>query len=283
MIEQLQTIALVEGLLAQFSQQAPKLGLSFLTLVAGILLGKAVAKATSDILKKVGLDKAARLTGLQTIFNSIGIHSVPSEFIGRLLKYILYILVVMVSFDILGLYMIGSVFGAIIGYLPRVIGSVAILVIGLIISGVFAELVGRGIRGAGVDEVAKGVGVRFGMADLAEAITRYILYIAVAMIALSTLQINTTILALLLTIIAGAVALAGSLLLVLSFRDLGPDLAAGLYLETNRILRPGSKIKFKNISGTIKKAGLVFTTVETRNGIVRIPNKLLLEEEFTVR
>jgi len=283
MIEQLTTLKLVESLLAVLYVQVPRIGLSFLTLIIGIVLGAALAKATSKVLKKVGLDRAARLTGLQTVFTRIGIKSPASQFVGSLLKYILYILVVMISFDILGLYMVGSVFGTILAYLPRVIGAVAILILGLIVSGVLAELVGRSVRGAGVDAVAKDIGIRFGMANLAEALIRYILYVAVSMIALSTLQINTTILTMLLTIIAGAVALAGALMLVLAFRDLGPDLAAGIYLETNKIIKPGQHIKFKNISGKIVNAGFVFTTVETRSGLVRIPNKLLLAEEFTTK
>ena len=279
---QFKTFQIFETLIVDFYAFLPQLILGALTLVIGIIIGKWVYKAVRRLLKSLSFDKAAETTGLTTIAKEAHILTPFSEIIATLVKYVIYLIAIMLAFDIFNLPMIGEVLSSILSYLPRLIGAVSILIVGFIISGFIADLVGKAVKGAGINKIAEDVGVRFGMSELAEGLTRYFLYIAVILISLSTLQISTNILTQLITILMGGVVLAGVVIIVLALKDIAPNIGAGLYFESNKTFKKGQKIEFGGNSGVIEEVGFVYTIIKTRKGSLRVPNRELLIQPLRI-
>ncbi len=276
-----QSINAIDYWANQFYLYLPRLGLGLLVLFIGVLLSRTLGKIVGKILSKIGFDRATKKTGITDMAKGIGIEHSVSQIIGELIKYIGYLISLMMSFDIFGLQVLTGVLNTIINYIPRIIGSVAILVVGFIIAGFIAEVIKRGVRGAGADEVAKSVGISVSLGEVAETLVRYFLYIAVVLISLKTLQISTDILAWLFTTIAATVVVAGALMLVVSLRDIGPSMVTGMFLRSEKVLKKGDVITFKNQTGKVIRMGLAYTTVRTKKGTLQIPNRLLADQEFT--
>jgi len=270
------TFQIIEALFVKLYTFLPQLVTGSLTLVIGILLGKAVYKMIHRLLKSMRFDKAADTTGLTTVAKKAHIFTPFSEIIASLVKYAIYLIAIMLAFDIFNLPIIGDLLSLILSYLPRLIGAVSILIVGFIISGFIADLIGKAVKGAGINQIAEDVGVRIGMSELAESLTRYFLYIAVILISLSTLQISTSILTQLITILMGGIVFGSALIIVISLKDLGPNIGAGLYFDSNKTFRKGQTIEFEGIKGTVEEAGFVYTILKTKDGKLQIPNRELL-------
>lgn len=275
-----QSIPLLDALATQVYAYLPKLGLGLLVLLAGVAAGKLAGSFTTRLLIRLGLDRAAQTTGLSEVAKQIGFAPSFSEIIGLLAKYILYLLALMLAFDIFGIYALTNVLTTTFSYLPKVIGAVAILVLGFIIAGALAEIVGRGIKGAGVDKVAAGVGIKTSLGDTAESAVRYFLYIIVLLISLRTLEVSSDILNWLFTIGVAAALFAGAAILVISAKDIAPNVAAGVFIDSNKTLKTGQKIKFRQYSGTVESIGITHTAIKTKGGLVQVPNYLLMKEEL---
>lgn len=280
---ELKTLLIMENWLVQFYNYLPRLAIGILVLVIGILLGKVSYKVVRKSLSTIGLDKAAKATGLTDIAKQAKVKAQFSDVFATLVKYILYLVALAIAFDVFGLYVIGSVLSTMIAYVPRLIGAVVILVFGFIISGFVANIIGHAVKGAGINEIAEDVGVKFGLAELAENVTRYFLYVTVILITLTTLQISTNLLSLLFTVLIGGFVATGCLVLVISLKDLAPNIVTGLYFESNKSFRKGQRIQFRNHTGTIKDVGIVYTLIETSKGTVKVPNVELIREESVIK
>ena len=275
-----QSLSVLDTWAVQLYTYLPKLGLGLLILVAGVLIGRLSGGVSTRILRKLGIDRAAHTTGISDVAKQAGIVSPVSRILGKLVEYVIYLVAIMMAFDVFGLYVLTSVLTTIITYIPKIFGAVTILVVGFIVSGFTAEIVKKAVKGAGVDSVARNVGVGVGLGELAEGVVRYFLYIAVVLIALDTLQISMEVLGWLFTITAAALALSGALILVLSAKDIGPNIAAGLFIDSNKILKKGDKVTIKDYSGKVEEIGSIFTTIKTRKGLVKIPNNQLMKLEI---
>lgn len=275
-----ESINAIDAWVSQSYTYLPKLGLGLMILIIGILASKAAGGAVSKLLRKIGFDTATEKTGITDIAKSAGIEQSVSGAIGDLVKYAGYLIALMMSFDIFGMQVITGVLGTILGYIPRLIGSVAILVVGFIIASAIAEVIKRGLKSAGADEVARKVGMTISLGEIAETLVRYFLYIAVVLISLGTLGISTEVLTWLFTTGAAAIVLTGALMLVISLRDIGPSVAAGVLIKSENALKKGDRITFRGQTGEVTQIGLVHTTVRTKKGTLAIPNKTLANEEF---
>jgi len=262
---ELNTLFTMKNWAIQFYNFLPRLAIGVIVLVVGLVMGKVAYKIVTKSLAKIGLDKAAKATGLTDIAKQVRIKSRFSEVFGSLIKYTVYLVTLVIAFDIFGLSVIGSVLSAMVLYIPRLIGAVVILVFGFILSGFIANVIGRAVKGAGINEIAEDVGVKFGLAEMAESITRYFLYVAVVLVTLTTLQISTHLLTLMFTVLIGGLV------------------ATGLYFESNRTFKKGQKIEFKDYRGVIKEVGLVYTVIETPKGSVKVPNAELIKEESCIK
>jgi len=274
-----QSIPLLDALATQVYAYLPKLGFGLILLLAGIAAGKLVSSFITRLLIRLGLDRAAQNTGLSDVAKQIGFAPSFSELIGLLVKYLIYLLMLMLAFDIFGIYTLTNVLTITFSYLPKVIGAVAILILGFIMAGALAEIVGRSIKGAGVDKVATGVGIKTSLGDTAESTVRYFLYSIVTLISLRTLEISTEILNWVFTIGVAAALFAGAAILVISAKDIAPNVAAGVFIDSNKTLKAGQKIKFRQYAGTIEAIGITHTAIKTKAGRVQVPNHLLMNEE----
>lgn len=143
--------------------------------------------------------------------------------------------------------------------LPQAASGLAILVVGVMISGIVARLVGRGMRRARVDE---------GLTGFVRSLTRSGLVVLSVVIAASTAGIEMTSF----VAILGAAGLA----IGLAFQGSLSNFAGGILVLTTRPFTVGDFIEAAGHMGTVREVLVLYTVLDTPdNRRVVIPNGTL--------
>lgn len=116
-----------------------------IVILIGYAVGVLVGKAVNKIVEKVGIEKTFDQTTAGKVFRSSGIDL--SNLIGGLIKAFVIILSIILAVQILD---IGGTFGTylagIADYLPRLLGGIIIILLGMVFADLLASFIGKMIR-----------------------------------------------------------------------------------------------------------------------------------------
>jgi hypothetical protein len=170
-------------------------------IVVGWLISKAVKALVLKILQALKLDSVAESTGINDFLAKGGLKQSLSGVVGSLVYGVCLLVVAAVSVDFLGLNVIGGLLNNVILYIPNVILSIFILVLGIFLST---------IVGAMVQTAAANTGLL--RAKLLAKIVEVIILVFTIVVALEQLKISTELITLVIKAtvvsIAGAIAIA---------------------------------------------------------------------------
>jgi small-conductance mechanosensitive channel len=175
------------------------------------------------------------------------------------------------------------------GFIPRLGGALLLLVIGIIVARVFARLLRRGLRMAGLDSAAE----RWGVADVldrtatqwdlpvpvgpvAQGIVLAIFFITAA----AQLTISTALLMVLVAILLAALALPFALAFGLGGRDVARSLSAGRYVRA--AFDEGQVIRVDDVRGRVERIEPSATVLRTENETIRVPNHVLIQKTVVI-
>lgn len=155
------------------------------------------------------VDNVVRAVGLQTLFERVKIEDVVKKaeakkdttgLIAAVVKWIILLVAFIAAADSLHLPQVSEFLNNILAYVPNVVATAAILIIGAIFAHFMAKVV------AGVTRAS-----RLEFADLASSVTRYAILVFTILAALSQLGIASAFLQTLFTGFVAALAIAGGL------------------------------------------------------------------------
>jgi hypothetical protein len=198
-------------------------------LVAGYFIAKLVERWTDALLARLNFNKMAERGGLSEAMDRTGTHLDPIHAAGKLLFWMVMLVVILLASSALGLESINVMFGTMLSYIPTLIAAIVIVIIGMII-GEFVRavvLVSAG-RVAGVPVLAK----------IAKA---SVVTIAIFM-AVQQLGVAPEIVTAAFTLILGAFALAAGLAFGLGARHIAGDVTRR-WLEEGRARRQARERK----------------------------------------
>jgi len=114
----------------------PTLAVAILVIIVGAIVASALKNVVKRLVRKMGVDSALRNAGVEEITSKAGVNLDSGTFIGTLVKWFVWLVFLVVVFDILKLGEV-NVFlrDIVIGYLPNVIVAVIILIAAAIIAG----------------------------------------------------------------------------------------------------------------------------------------------------
>jgi small-conductance mechanosensitive channel len=196
-------------------------------LLTGYFLARQIERWTDHLLQRMEFNKVARAGGLAEAVERTGSRLDPAHTIGKLLFWLVMLVVILLSSMALGLDSINQMFGLMLSYIPTLIAGIIIVILGLIVG----EFV-RAIVLASAGNVA-------GVPMLARLAKVAIILIAVFM-ALQQIGVAAEIVTAAFTLILGAVALGVGLAFGLGNRDLAGEITRRWYEEA-RARRTGSR------------------------------------------
>lgn len=239
-----------------------------------LIIGWLFAKLAVRIIKKVltiakadKLDDAINeieiIEGKKLNFNTIKIVSV-------FVKWLIYIMLLIMASDILGLQIISQEISNFLGYLPRLFAALIIFTVGLLL----ANLIKNGLKSLFESMELSG-------SKIISQLVFFILIIFISITALNQAGINTEIVTNNITMILAAFLLAFALALGLGAQKVVGDLLRTFYAR--KTYEIGQIIEFNNITGEVVAIDGISVTIKTAKGKFIVPIKDLVESQVRVQ
>ncbi len=140
----------VRALVNQLMTFLPTLAGALLLLLIGWMIAKAVEAISARILKTIALDKIADQIQLSAVLAKGGVKRKLSELLGAIIYWLVMLAVIMVVFNALQLTVAAELFQNVVEFLPNVIASVFILIVGVFAAAFLATTVRTAASNAGI-------------------------------------------------------------------------------------------------------------------------------------
>ena len=259
-----------EGMLAalmhmwsEIAAFVPNLAGALVILVVGYVAARLVGAAVRRLVAAVGFDRLSERSGLASVLERINVSRPASHIVGRIVFWILLLVVLLSASESLGLERLSATIDSLVQYLPRVLGAVFILAIGL-----FAATFGRDAVRAAAENIGSEHAKTLGNATYG--------LLAVIAIALSIGQLDLE--AALLTVAVGIVMTAAGIAAALAFglgsREVAANVLAGTYLRDS--FPSGTRIAVDGIEGRVVAVEALATVLATEQGEASVPNMALV-------
>jgi small-conductance mechanosensitive channel len=240
----------------------PNLLAAIVLIIVGWLLGKLLGAVVTRVLRAVRFNEVADRAEIDTFLEKAGVRAGPSAVVGGIVRWAVYLVFFLAAFTALGLPQVSTLINSLIAYLPKVAVAVIVLLVGALAGKVMAGIV-RGALGS----------MGMGNPDLFANVARFAIIAFAVIAALDILEIAPTVVSALwiafLALIVGSVALAFGL----GGREAASHLMLGRMLRAE--VEPGVEVTAGAYQGKLVSIGSLFTTLETPQGIVKVPNSQL--------
>ena len=200
---------------------APALIGASLVLLVGYLMAKQIERWVDRVLKRMDFNRMAKEGGFAEVMDRARPHMDPVHAVGKLMFWLMMLVVILLASAALGLESINEMFGLMLSFIPTLIAGIVIVILGII--------VGEFVRGI---VVASAGGVT-GVPILAKIAKVAVILISVFM-ALQQVGVAEEIVTAAFSLILGAVALAAGLAFGLGNRDLAGEITRRWYEEGRR-------------------------------------------------
>jgi putative Mn2+ efflux pump MntP len=137
------------GMLSDFLSDViaalPAIIAAIIVVVIGYVVGKFLGKAVNKVVEKMGIEKSFDETDIGKSFRSAGMDL--SSFIGGLITAFVIVISIVIAIQILSIGgTVGDFLVDIAAYLPRLLGGVVVIVLGTVLVGFLASLVGNTLQ-----------------------------------------------------------------------------------------------------------------------------------------
>ena len=206
------TIDFALKLWVDFLNFLPLLVLGFLILIFGWLFSVGAGKIVSGVLRRLKFDQVFSNEGWKEAMEKAKIHITASQFIGSIVKWILFIVFLWITLGTWGLTHFANFMERIIEYIPNVIVASLIFVVAIVLADFLAKII-----------VAATEKANFTYTHLAGEIVRWSIWIFALFAVLIELGIARELLSILFTGIVALIVLAGGIAFGLGGKEVAGD------------------------------------------------------------
>lgn len=255
------------GLWTKVAEFLPNIAGALLLLIIGYLVAKGIGIAITKLLEKLGLDKLTERSGVASAVQSTGMDTSASAIIGKIVYWLIFLLFMIAAADSLGLPRVSDTINGFVQYLPKLIGALLVVIIGLFAAHLVRSAVETATASMQLD-YGKPLGTLIYM----------LIVIVVVSLAIGQLEIETDLLNQVVSIILFAIGAAVALSLGMGTRSTAGNIVAGLYARD--LFPPGDKITVGDISGRVIEVTATNTLLELDDGTTyTLPNSVLVENQ----
>ena len=255
---------------AEVAAFLPNLAGALVILVVGYVVAKIAAAVVRRLLAAVGFDRLSERVGLARMLGQINVEKTAGHILGRIVFWILMLTFLLTASESLGLERLSATINSLVQYLPRVLGAVFILAIGL-----FAATFSRDAVRASADTLGSRYAKTLGQA------TYLLLVVISASLAIGQLELETQLLTIVIGVVITAVGIGAALAFGLGAREVAGNLLAGTYIRDS--YPTGTRIRTGDIEGEIISVDAIATVLRAGDDIEAIvPNLTLVSSTVRV-
>lgn len=244
-------------------------GTAFAVLIVGWLLARFLSKMIEKLLKAVKADKIGDKINDIDILQNANVKILPSIVISKLIYYILMLMVLTASLEILNLDELSKQVNKLIEYIPRLFSATLILIGGLIVANAIRALLNAAFQSL---NLASG--------KLISGFVFYFIFVSVLLSALPQADFEVAFLQDNLTIIVGGIVFAFAIGYGFASRNIMSNLLAALYSRNK--FHIGDDVKIDGTRGTIIEMDSTSLTLETSDRRIVIPLNHLTTQRVEV-
>ena len=248
---------------AQFTSLTPKIAGMLAILLIGWIIARIAQAASAKVLVRTRLDHLGGYLGLNEILEEAGIRRPISGLISRLLYWLVLLTFVLPASETLGLTSVATATNLLIAFLPNVVASLLILMLGLLL----ARFIGNAVSSAAAASQVP-YSQSLGLA------ARGAMIVVVSIIAIEQLGVKSTLLQWSLIAVLVAALFSIAFAFAAGSRDVVSAILAGYYLRKS--IPEGSTVQALGRSGSLERIGPVDTLLRSEGGDWSVPNSQLL-------
>ncbi|MFD2037282.1 mechanosensitive ion channel domain-containing protein [Belliella marina] len=243
--------------------------LSLLGAVIILLLGWLITKVIAFLLKKIL--KTSRIDDLSDkvkdakLFGEAGLDFELSSVIVAFVRWILYLVFLIVAADILGWTIISNEISSLVAYLPKLFSAITLFVVGLYI----ANFIKRALKGF-LDALSI-VG-----SSLISSFVFFVILIIFSVTALNQANIDTSAITNNLVIILAGLVLIFVISLGVGSIDIVQKILYTYYVR--RSVNVGDTVIYKGLKGEVESIGNLVISIRNEEGLLSIPVKDFINE-----
>src|ERR687895_316920 len=195
-----------------FLSYIPQLIGAIVILIVGYIVAKVLQAVVSRVLQAVGFDNWMERGGIKQFLDRAQTRETPATVLGRLVFWFVFIIVITMAADALGIRQVSAVLTQLIAYIPSIIAAILILILAALLANFLSSIV-RGATGS----------------DILASIARYAIIVYAVFAAVTQLGIAVELTAPTFLIVLGAVALAAAIAFGLGSREVAQDIIEKAY------------------------------------------------------
>ena len=154
-----------------------------------------------------------------------------------------------------------------------------IVILTLVFANIFNNIIKHVLKGLDLNQIIhKQLKMKVQLEETISSAVKYIIYLIGLIAVLNQLGISSKILWIIFAIILVIILI----FIILSLKDVIPNIFSGFYIKKTKKIKIGDTIKVKGIEGRVISINLLETKIETKNKeSVFIPNTILTKEQIT--
>ena len=201
----------------------PELIAAIIVLIVGVIIAKALSKVVQTVVERLRVDAVVQKIDVVRQIEQSGTHVRLSAVLGWLVKWFLYVVLLIAISDILQLGQFTSFLNAIALYLPNVIIAALILMVGLVLGHFADELIVRLLKGAKARK-----------APVIGAVAKWAIMVFSILAALIQLNVAVALINTLFTAVVVTLAVASGLAFGLGGKDAARDVIENFRRDINQ-------------------------------------------------
>ncbi len=265
------TLSSLQSMGAEISSALPSVVGALIVGLLGWLAIRVILWIVKRLLKASRLDRLSEKLNEMDLFGSSSIELNLPAIITGFVKWLLYLVLLIVLADILNWTIVSTEIGNLIRYLPRLFSALAFFLIGLYI----ASYVRKALKALFESFELSG-------SKIVSQLVFFVIVIMVSITALNQAGVDTTIITSNVTLIFGAFLLALAIGFGLGSRVILGDLLRAFYTRKTYVAGDKIRIPEKGIEGTVESVDSIFMVVKTNSGKSVVPIKDVVENRVDV-
>lgn len=254
----------------QFISFLPSLVGAMTILLIGFVVAFIVKKISTSLFRRLGLDSFSNKAGVSDVMVDAGLSRRPSVLAGKIVFWIVLFIFMVPAASSLGLDELAKIFKSFIGFLPKILVALVIIILGIR----FSQFLRRMIQ-------EKPATIGSNSAKTLGNLVYGVMVTVIVLVALEQLDIETSLLHNIIALVVGGLMLGVALAVGLGSREVAHNLLAGVYAREQFTV--GSSIELGDIEGKIIEVNTLNTLIITSdNTTVSIPNAKLYGSVLTV-
>lgn len=257
------------GMWPEISSILMNVVLALVVLIIGWLIAKIVVRLIKKALKLAKADKLDDKLNEIEIIEGKQLNFDTIKIVSTFVKWLIYIMILIVVSDILNLKIISEQISNFLGYVPQLFVALVIFTLGLL----FANFVKKGLQSFFESMDLSG-------GKIISQIVFFLLVIFISITALNQAGVNTEIITSNLTMILAAFLLSFAIAFGLGAREIIADLLRTFY--TRKTYEVGKKIEFKNDIYEVVEISNISVVLKNAEGKHVVPIKDIVENQIKV-